>query len=134
MFSAASTSHELFSLTCALARQAPLFGSGPLAVGSTWQEWVFIAQQNFAYEVRYAVDYEGRNSNPSFSTGISGSLNEETSHLGLRSIVIEPGYFRTEFLTPNNLAPSDSRIADYAEVNRKAQEILEGGCGFLEVL
>jgi len=57
--------------------------------------------------------------------GISESLNAEISPLGLRSIVFEPGYFRTDFLTADNRAPHIPRIADYAEITRGAHEGLE---------
>ncbi|KAL6306434.1 NAD-P-binding protein [Sparassis latifolia] len=44
---------------------------------------------------------------------ISQSLNAEISHLGLRSIHVDLGWFRTAVCSPTNLITSASRIADY---------------------
>jgi len=54
--------------------------------------------------------------------GISESLHQEISPLGLRSIIFEPGYFRTEFLTDDNRAPWISRISDYEPITTKVQQ------------
>ncbi|TDL22862.1 NAD(P)-binding protein [Rickenella mellea] len=56
--------------------------------------------------------------------GIGETLHAEISPLGLRSLVIEPGYFRTEFLAADNRAPQVSRIADYKPMTEKANEAL----------
>ncbi|KAF8339652.1 short-chain oxidoreductase [Cantharellus anzutake] len=44
---------------------------------------------------------------------ISESLHEEISPLGLRSIYLEPGYFRTSFLKPGKRSEYVNRIEDY---------------------
>jgi NAD(P)-dependent dehydrogenase (short-subunit alcohol dehydrogenase family) len=54
--------------------------------------------------------------------GISESLHQEISPLGLRSIIFEPGYFRTEFLTDDNRAPWISRISDYEPITTKVEQ------------
>jgi len=56
--------------------------------------------------------------------GISESLHLEISPLGLRSIIFEPGYFRTDLLTDDNRAPLVSRIPDYEPVVRKTHQDL----------
>jgi len=61
--------------------------------------------------------------------GISETLDVEISPLGLRSIVVEPGYFRTDFLTADNRVPYTPRIADYPEITRRAHEGLEAHNG-----
>ncbi|KAI0068737.1 short chain dehydrogenase [Artomyces pyxidatus] len=43
-------------------------------------------------------------------------LNQEISSFGLRSMVIEPGYFRTPVLSEGNYVPGGTRIADYEPI------------------
>lgn len=45
--------------------------------------------------------------------GLSEALAAETRPLGIHVTVIEPGYFRTDFLDGSSLAVSPNRIADY---------------------
>ncbi|KAI0040860.1 NAD(P)-binding protein [Auriscalpium vulgare] len=47
---------------------------------------------------------------------IAQTLDLEIAPLGLRSVCVEPGYFRTAFLADGNRAPYVSRIEDYREV------------------
>ncbi|SNS88551.1 Short-chain dehydrogenase [Sphingomonas laterariae] len=47
--------------------------------------------------------------------GLSESLHHELAPLGIHVTVIEPGYFRTDFLDANSLSVSADPIADYAE-------------------
>ncbi|KZV99687.1 NAD(P)-binding protein [Exidia glandulosa HHB12029] len=47
--------------------------------------------------------------------GLSESLDDEIAPFGVRSICIEPGFFRTELIADGNRAPYESRIADYRE-------------------
>ena len=61
--------------------------------------------------------------------GVSEALNAELAPLGLRSVCIDPGYFRTAFLVPANRTPFVSRIADYAEGGRAADAILQAHNG-----
>ena len=56
--------------------------------------------------------------------GISESLHQELAPLGLRSICIEPGYFKTDLLTADNRAPFQGRIADYEPVTSAAHNFL----------
>ncbi|WP_426960233.1 oxidoreductase [Muricoccus radiodurans] len=45
--------------------------------------------------------------------GLSEALHAELASLGIHVTVVEPGYFRTDFLDPSSLAVSPSRIDDY---------------------
>lgn len=56
---------------------------------------------------------------------ISTTLHDEISPLGLRSICVDFGYFRTSFLAPDHRTPEVSRIADYAAVSEKVNAALE---------
>jgi len=56
---------------------------------------------------------------------LSDTLNQEISHLGLRSIIFEPGYFRTDFLTADNRASYISRISDYEPITAERERGLQ---------
>lgn len=58
--------------------------------------------------------------------GLSETLDEEISPLGLRSICFEFGYFRTQFLSPDHRGQDKEGIADYAETAHKSIETLAG--------
>ena len=47
--------------------------------------------------------------------GLTEALHGELAPLGIHATVVEPGYFRTEFLEGNSLAVSPRELADYAE-------------------
>ncbi|KAG6909214.1 hypothetical protein DXG01_001521 [Tephrocybe rancida] len=61
--------------------------------------------------------------------GISTTLDEEISPLGLRSICAEFGYFRTAFLMADHRAPQVSRIADYKPITDAGNAALEAYSG-----
>jgi len=46
--------------------------------------------------------------------GISEALTAEVAPLGIRVTVVEPGFFRTEFLEGNSLVSTGAQMADYA--------------------
>ena len=50
----------------------------------------------------------------------------EISPLGLRSLLFEPGYFRTDFLTADHRATYGGNIPDYEPIVRASQGGLEG--------
>jgi len=58
--------------------------------------------------------------------GISETLHDEISPLGLRSICIDFGYFRTSFLQSEQRAPKVARIGDYKEISDKVEAALQG--------
>jgi NAD(P)-dependent dehydrogenase (short-subunit alcohol dehydrogenase family) len=43
------------------------------------------------------------------------SLTPEVAPLGIRTMIVEPGFFRTELLTPESTNYAESSIDDYAE-------------------
>jgi NAD(P)-dependent dehydrogenase (short-subunit alcohol dehydrogenase family) len=47
--------------------------------------------------------------------GISEALSVELAPLGIHATVVEPGYFRTSFLSEKSVVSTASRIDDYAE-------------------
>jgi NAD(P)-dependent dehydrogenase (short-subunit alcohol dehydrogenase family) len=55
---------------------------------------------------------------PPPSSGVEGwieSLTPEVAPFGIRTMLVEPGFFRTELLTPESTNYADSSIEDYAE-------------------
>ncbi|WP_231497268.1 SDR family oxidoreductase [Arthrobacter sp. MA-N2] len=68
--------------------------------------------------------------------GIEGwaeSLAPEIAPFGIRTMLVEPGFFRTELLTPESTSYAESTISDYAERTEqtvtawKAMNGLQGG-------
>jgi NAD(P)-dependent dehydrogenase (short-subunit alcohol dehydrogenase family) len=49
------------------------------------------------------------------------SLREEVAPFGIDAITVNPGFFRTELLTPESTSFAEHTIADYGE-RRQAQE------------
>jgi len=60
---------------------------------------------------------------------VAESMDEEIKPLGLRSLYIEPGYFRTNFLEEGNRASYTSRIRDYQTLVSQRYEMLAGYSG-----
>ncbi|MDX1200635.1 SDR family NAD(P)-dependent oxidoreductase [Sinorhizobium medicae] len=54
--------------------------------------------------------------------GLSEALHAELEPLGIHVTVIEPGYFRTDFLDPSSLSSSGNRIRDYDETAGAVRE------------
>jgi NAD(P)-dependent dehydrogenase (short-subunit alcohol dehydrogenase family) len=46
--------------------------------------------------------------------GLTEALAEELAPLGIKATIVEPGYFRTDFLDARSLSVSGGEIADYA--------------------
>ncbi|MCF0069980.1 oxidoreductase [Dyadobacter sp. CY261] len=57
-------------------------------------------------------------------TGLSESLAAETASFGVKVTIVEPGYFRTEFLKAGSFVTPKNEIADYKEV-RESQALHE---------
>ncbi len=53
--------------------------------------------------------------------GITEALHGELAPLGIHATVIEPGYFRTDFLDGSSLRQSAEQISDYAETVGKTR-------------
>jgi NAD(P)-dependent dehydrogenase (short-subunit alcohol dehydrogenase family) len=66
--------------------------------------------------------------------GVEGwieSLTPEVSPFGVRTMVVEPGFFRTELLTPESTKYAESSIDDYAEQTVAAWKSMKGQQGVL---
>jgi NAD(P)-dependent dehydrogenase (short-subunit alcohol dehydrogenase family) len=55
--------------------------------------------------------------------GITEALHDELAPLGIHATVVEPGYFRTNFLDGSSLQRSALEIPDYAETVGKVRQI-----------
>ncbi len=58
--------------------------------------------------------------------GITEAMHAELAPLGIHATVIEPGFFRTDFLDASSLVSTATRIPDYAETVGKMREIAGG--------
>ncbi|HMF78810.1 MAG TPA: oxidoreductase [Bryobacteraceae bacterium] len=58
--------------------------------------------------------------------GITESLHGELAPLGIHATVVEPGFFRTEFLDSSSLIKTAKVIDDYADTVGKMREFAEG--------
>ncbi len=60
--------------------------------------------------------------------GVEGwieSLTPEVAPFGIRTMLVEPGFFRTELLTPESTNYADSSVEDYAERAKQTRRCLE---------
>jgi NAD(P)-dependent dehydrogenase (short-subunit alcohol dehydrogenase family) len=53
--------------------------------------------------------------------GISEALHAELAPLGISVTVVEPGYFRTEFLESTSVVEAERELTDYAETSGKVR-------------
>jgi NAD(P)-dependent dehydrogenase (short-subunit alcohol dehydrogenase family) len=58
--------------------------------------------------------------------GLSEAMSLELAPLGIYATVIEPGFFRTDFLSPSSLSSTTDRIEDYAETVGAMREFAAG--------
>lgn len=54
--------------------------------------------------------------------GLTEALADELAPLGIKATIVEPGYFRTDFLDARSLSTSGTHIADYAETAGAVRE------------
>lgn len=55
--------------------------------------------------------------------GISEAMSQELAPIGIRVTVVEPGFFRTDFLNDNSLISTVERIDDYADTVGKMRSL-----------
>jgi NAD(P)-dependent dehydrogenase (short-subunit alcohol dehydrogenase family) len=58
--------------------------------------------------------------------GLTEALAAELAPLGVHATVVEPGFFRTDFLNDNSLVSTRQQIADYAETVGVARDFAAG--------
>ena len=58
--------------------------------------------------------------------GFMESLAPEVAPFGIRTMVVEPGFFRTDLLTPESTSYAESSIDDYAERTKQTVEAWNG--------
>lgn len=58
--------------------------------------------------------------------GLSEALSIELSPLGVYSTVVEPGFFRTDFLSPSSLVSAKDHIADYGDTAGAMRDFAAG--------
>ncbi|KAK7428000.1 hypothetical protein QQZ08_005431 [Neonectria magnoliae] len=90
---------------------------------------VFISSISGWYGYEFNAGYSGTK----FALeGMVESLSRETEPFGIRSLLIEPGRFRTELLSSSNLKMVQSTIKDYAQRSKEFDEMLASANGTQE--
>ena len=88
---------------------------------SGWYGDAFVSAYSgskFALEGEILSLYYGNHSlTRAWEPGLVEGLRWETQHLGIKTLLIEPGRFRTKLLSAGNLNAVQSKIEDYAEAS-----------------
>lgn len=58
--------------------------------------------------------------------GFSESLAAEVARFGIQATIVEPGFFRTDFLEPTSVRHGSTPIADYAEASAALKSFYDG--------
>lgn len=58
--------------------------------------------------------------------GLSEAMHDELAPLGIHVSVVEPGYFRTDFLDASSLSVSPRQISDYEATAGKVRNVAGG--------
>ncbi|MGO4307208.1 MULTISPECIES: oxidoreductase [unclassified Cupriavidus] len=58
--------------------------------------------------------------------GLTEAMSQELAPLGIHATVVEPGFFRTDFLHDNSLVSTKTEIADYADTVGKMRVFAAG--------
>lgn len=61
--------------------------------------------------------------------GISEAMSQELEPLGIRTTVVEPGYFRTSFLSADSVVSTSARIDDYHDTVGAVRNFAAGANG-----
>ncbi|EEQ90489.1 short-chain oxidoreductase [Blastomyces dermatitidis ER-3] len=69
------------------------------------------------------------NSSKSAVAGMFEALQQETAHLGIRSLLVEPGLFRTQVFSPTNVCKNVCPISDYTTATTMMDEFLAATAG-----
>jgi len=87
----------------------------------------FMQHLKLLSEVRFELRiHEIRTLTTRIGIGLSETLHAEICPIGLRSICIDFGYFRTSFLNAEHRMPHVGKIADYKEVTEAYERDLQG--------
>jgi len=57
--------------------------------------------------------------------GFSESLSKEVAEFGIRVTIVEPGYFRTDFMDPRSVRISQHAVDDYADLSARLKANFE---------
>ena len=61
--------------------------------------------------------------------GVVECLQKETSHFGIRSIIFEPGYYRTKIMHSDNVKFEPLGIPEYTEIHQAMEAGVRGVSG-----
>ncbi|KAI5460862.1 hypothetical protein BGZ63DRAFT_387936 [Mariannaea sp. PMI_226] len=84
--------------------------------------WVIILSSISGW---HGYEFNAAYSGPKFALeGMAESLSRDTKPFGIKTLLIEPGQFRTQFLSSTNRKTEPSKIADYAQESKDFDSML----------